>query len=118
MKKPNTTGLLLGALALATTACSAAEFYVAPDGNDAHPGTAAKPWATLQAGVNRLEPGDTLFVRGGIYRETVTFPRSGTADKPITVKAVAGETVVVSGCDPVAGWTRYQDGITIPSTTA
>ena len=50
-------------------------------------------------------------MRGGIYRETVTFPRSGAADKPITVTAVAGETVVVSGCDPVAGWTRHQDSI-------
>jgi hypothetical protein len=111
MKKPNATRILLGVFALATTVCSAGELYVAPDGKDSHPGTAAKPLATLQAGVNRLAPGDTLLVRGGIYRETVTFPLSGAADRPITVKAVAGETVVVSGCDPVAGWTRHQGRI-------
>jgi hypothetical protein len=84
-------------------ALNAAEFHIAPSGNDANPGTEAKPLATLQAGVNKLQPGDTLIVRGGVYRETVTFPRSGAKEKPITLKPYRDEKVVVTGCDPVSG---------------
>ena len=58
----------------------AADFYVGPGGDDTHPGTEAQPLATIQAAANKLQPGDTLLIRGGTYRETVTFPRSGTAD--------------------------------------
>lgn len=39
--------LILSVLALATVGLSAAEFYVAPDGRDANPGTQAKPFATF-----------------------------------------------------------------------
>ncbi|MEI6796499.1 MAG: chondroitinase-B domain-containing protein [Methanomassiliicoccales archaeon] len=68
----------------------------------------AQPLATIQAAVNKLQPGDTLLIRGGTYRETVTFPRSGTADKPITLKPFRDEKVIVSGCEPVTGWTLHE----------
>ncbi len=106
MMKPTLT--LLAALLLAPLAdLHSADFHVSPDGNDANPGTQAKPFATIQAGVNKLQPGDTLFIGGGVYRETVTFPANGTAEKPITVKAAPGEKVVITGCEPVTGWTLH-----------
>jgi hypothetical protein len=86
------------------TPTHAAEVFVAPAGNDAADGSAEKPLATLQAGVDRLAPGDTLVIRGGTYRETVVFPRSGTAERPITVRPHSGEKVVISSCEPVGGW--------------
>ena len=96
-------------LALAVSSRTwAADFYVAPHGDDGSAGTEVQPLATLQAAVNKLQPGDTLLIRGGVYRETVTFPRSGTAEKPITLKAYPGEQAVVSGCDPISGWTLHQ----------
>jgi len=95
---------VLTALLVVAAGVQAADFYVAPHGDDAHPGTETQPLATLQAAVNKLQPGDTLLIRGGTYRETVTFPRSGTADKPITLKAYRDEKVVVSGCELVTGW--------------
>jgi len=104
---PTIVILLLASLA----ATRAAEFYVAPDGNDANPGTRTKPFATLQAAVNTLRPGDALLIRGGTYRETVVFPRSGTAEQPITLKPYRGEKVIVSGCEPVTGWTRHEGNI-------
>ncbi|NMC21523.1 MAG: carbohydrate-binding protein [Thermogutta sp.] len=104
-----TPGLLLfwGVAALTVSAATAADFYVSPSGSDDHPGTQEKPFATLQAAVNRLQPGDTLWIRGGVYRETVVFPAGGTAEKPVTVKACRGERVVISGCEPIAGWTVH-----------
>ena len=102
---------IVSAVALFTSAATAAEFYVAPDGKDANSGTEGQPFATIQAGVNKLQPGDTLVVRAGTYRETVTFPHSGTAEKPITVKPFKGEKVIVSGCEPVSGWTKDKGNI-------
>jgi hypothetical protein len=102
--------LQLAAVLLAAAAAAATEVHVAPGGSDADPGTDAKPLATIQAAVNRLQPGDTLLIHGGTYRETVTFPRSGIADKPITLRPYRDEKVVVSGCDPVTGWTLHDAG--------
>jgi hypothetical protein len=91
----------------------AADYYVAPGGVDTPAGgTFAAPFATIQFGVDRLAPGDTLHVRGGIYRESVTFPASGTAGGPITVKAFPGETATVSGADLFSGsWGIHTNSI-------
>jgi len=61
-------------LATAATTVTAAEFFVSPTGDDENPGTKANPFATIQAGVNRLQAGDALVIREGVYREAVTFP--------------------------------------------
>jgi hypothetical protein len=47
--------------------CHAATFYVAMSGHDSDPGTAAKPWATLQHAVDMIAPGDTIVVNAGTY---------------------------------------------------
>ena len=99
--------ILAALLLLPLASLHAAELHVAPKGDDANPGTEAKPFATIQAGVNKLQPGDTLLIHGGVYRETVTFPASGTEAQPITVKATPGKKVVVTGCDPVTDWTLH-----------
>jgi len=88
-------------------ASHAADVYVASNGDDANPGTEAKPLASIQAAVDKLQPGDVCLIRGGVYRETVTFPRCGTAQRPITVKPCRGEKVIVSGCDSLTGWTLH-----------
>jgi hypothetical protein len=99
-------------LVLAAFAVQADELHVAPGGSDENPGTASAPLATIQAAVNRLEPGDTCLVHAGVYRETVVFPRSGTSPwQPITVQAYGDGKVVVSGCDPLAGWTLVSNRI-------
>ena len=84
---------------------SAAEYHVSPEGSDANNGQLQSPFQTIQHGVNSLQPGDTLVVHAGVYRETVTFPRSGKSGQPIVVKAAIGEKVVVSGCESISGWT-------------
>ncbi len=107
----NTLTLLTAVLLAPLAALQAAEFHVATTGSDANPGTKARPLATIQAAVNKLQPGDTCLVRGGTYRETVTFPRSGTAGKPITLSPYGNERVTVSGCDVVTGWTHQTNNI-------
>jgi hypothetical protein len=100
-----------GALLASTLALAqGASLYVSPTGSDANDGSApadGKALRTVQAAVDRAQPGDTVLLRGGVYRETVVFPRSGSAEQPITVKAVAAEKALISGCDPVGGWTVH-----------
>jgi hypothetical protein len=85
-------------------ALSAATVFVSPTGDDANPGTLARPFRTIQHGVDLLQPGDTCLVRGGTYRETVTIAAKGLAAKPIAIRAYPGERVVLDGTEPLAGW--------------
>lgn len=73
-------------------------FHVDPaKGDDANDGSAARPWRTVQHGANRLRPGDTLLLRGGVYREKVFLTRSGTAAAPVVIAAYPGELPVLDG---------------------
>ncbi|MBN1341948.1 MAG: right-handed parallel beta-helix repeat-containing protein [Phycisphaerae bacterium] len=90
----------------------AAEYYVAPDGSDANPGTKAKPMRTLKRAAESVEPGDTCLVRSGTYRETIRFRGSGQPGRPIRFTAAPGETVVLSGTQRIAGpWKVYKGKI-------
>lgn len=90
--------------AMLFTACAvlpAAEFHVAPDGDDANAGTQAHPFATLQQGHDAAGPGDTVFVHGGTYRVTgertagIVLSKSGEPGKPIRFFAFADERPVI-----------------------
>jgi len=89
-----------------------AEFFVdtnAANASDENPGTREQPFKTINRGVRELLPGDTLTVRGGVYRESVVLDLIGRPDKPITIQAAPGETVVVKGSEVVTGWEKDGD---------
>jgi len=47
-----------------------ASYYVdATNGSDSNSGTISAPYQTLFRGTLLLSPGDTLYIRGGVYRE-------------------------------------------------
>jgi hypothetical protein len=94
------------------SAGKSAEYYVSPQGNDAGSGTKAAPWRTLAKACQRAGPGDTVFLRGGVYRETLAPTRSGQPGGPIRFQAVPGENVVLSGAEPLSGtWQLYRSRI-------
>jgi hypothetical protein len=79
-------------------ALSASVFYVSPSGDDANPGTRAKPWKTLQHAAERAKPGMTVNLRGGTYCQTLDLKASGDAQRGfITFRSQPGETAVVDG---------------------
>ena len=94
--------LFLGSLA----AAHAAEFYVAPGGDNANGGTKDKPFATLERArdaVRQLKTagnypaeGVTVRLRGGIYLRDHSFDLndadSGQAGAPVVYAACPGET--------------------------
>lgn len=52
------------------TPLAAKDYYVAPNGRDTAGGTEGAPFATIQHAQQVVEPGDTVYVRGGTYRMT------------------------------------------------
>ncbi|AZN39570.1 right-handed parallel beta-helix repeat-containing protein [Paenibacillus albus] len=75
----------------------ARSFYVAATGNDSNPGTLDAPWRTIQKAANSVLPGDTVFVRGGVYSEFVSVKASGNSTGYITFQNYANETPILDG---------------------
>ncbi|MEO6568852.1 MAG: right-handed parallel beta-helix repeat-containing protein, partial [Opitutaceae bacterium] len=111
-------------LLLLQNAATATVIYVSLTGNDAYPGTAAQPVATPQGAQTRVRSliaaglTDTVEVRfaAGTYRVSAPLelgPQdSGTAAFPITWKAAAGATVILSGGRTLTGtWVPDGGGI-------
>jgi parallel beta-helix repeat protein len=79
----------------------AADFYVAPDGNDNNPGTLEKPFKDPGRAVKELMPGDTLHFRAGTYSPKVSNHISlapvcsGEKGKPITLRNYENEHVKI-----------------------
>ena len=86
-------------------------YYVSTGGSDSNAGSLARPFRTIQRAANLAQPGDTVLVRAGTYRETVRPLRSGSGSKPITFAAYNNEKVTVSGADVVGGWSKYSGSI-------
>jgi hypothetical protein len=122
---PSRSELALYLAALAWLACAghaaAGEdiYYVSPDGDDGWSGRLADanaertdgPWKTLAKACAAVQPGDTCRLRQGIYRETLKPQRDGTAEAPIVFESQAGESVWLSGADPVGPWQAAGEGL-------
>ena len=89
-------------------ALHAADFHVATNGSDRNPGTKDKPFKTIQAGIDKLMPGDTLIILPGVYRESLSVMKSGTKEKPIRIEAQQKGTVSVRGSCIVREWVKSQ----------
>ena len=78
------------------------DFFVdATLGSDAGAGTQLDPWQTIDPKVNgeTFSPGDGVLLKSGEeWRETLTFPSSGSSGNPIVIGAYGtGDAPVVSG---------------------
>ncbi|MBI2194488.1 MAG: hypothetical protein HYU36_21125 [Planctomycetes bacterium] len=85
-------------------------------GDDAAAGTETAPWRTIQHALNRLQPGDTLYLRGGVYYENVQARLAGRPGKPITIGSFPGELAVLDGGlreffeSPGEAWSPFDEG--------
>ncbi|WP_211267065.1 right-handed parallel beta-helix repeat-containing protein [Nonomuraea candida] len=92
-------------------------FYVAPTGDDSGPGSAERPFRTLERArtAAREAPGAAVVrLRGGVHPLTRTFELteadSGTVYEAYGYGAAEREEPVVSGGRPISGW-RERDGV-------
>src|SRR6266568_3120700 len=79
--------------------------HVAVTSTDDADGSAERPFRTINLAAAAAQPGDTVVVHAGEYREWVKPQRGGRSDtRRITYEAAAGEHVVVKGSERITGW--------------
>jgi hypothetical protein len=66
-----------------------------PRADDKNAGTQAAPFKTIQAAVDKAQPGDTIWVREGNYEDPVMLNKSATASKPIVLSAWKDDRVQI-----------------------
>jgi len=76
----------------------------------------AEQFRTIGEAALLTEPGDTVIIHNGVYREKVDIEKSGLAGKPITFQAAVGANVVITGADRITEWTEVQGDGRIYST--
>ncbi|MCX6953730.1 MAG: PDZ domain-containing protein [Verrucomicrobia bacterium] len=104
---------------------AAQPYYVAPTGDDANPGTLARPFASLpraQAAVRQKS--GPVYLRGGTHylAQPLVFTAadSGSPAAPVVFQAYADEQPVISGGVRLASlaWRPFRDGILQASVPA
>jgi len=81
-----------------------AGWHVSPDGNSSGTGTPSQPWSmtyALSGAAGRIQPGDTVWVHGGIYHGKFTATVSGASGRPVVIRQFPGERAMID----VAGYT-------------
>jgi len=89
---------------------SHAGYYVAPTGSASGSGSASQPW-DLATALNQpaaVQPGDTIWLRGGTYSGNFQSYLTGIAAAPIVLRQYPGEHATIAGTLAVgaAGTTR------------
>jgi hypothetical protein len=104
-------GLAAPAVPQHRASAAAAIYYVDqahPSASDSNPGTESLPWRTIQKAANSVGPGDTVYVKTGIYDERVTVSRDGAPAAPITFQSLPRRTARV-----LHGFNLSADAITL-----
>ena len=102
---------IVGAVLTACAAQAGPQFHVAPNGNDANPGTATAPFRTLTRARDAiraqrpLRDGATVVIHAGTYWLREPFDLGpedgGTAGAPVVYRAAQGEAVWLNGGMPL-----------------
>ena len=108
-------GVVLALLIVGVEAAHARTYHVAQNdrrASDANAGTLDAPLKSLGAAVKRVTPGDEVIIYEGVYREAVIRGNLRGGPESLTVfRAAPGDRVVISGADPIVGWTFFRGKI-------
>lgn len=117
---------LLALILLMAFSASAAEIWVAPNGNDANSGVEQHPLATISMAQSKarelrqsndpsIKDGIKIILKSGTYQvdKPLLFgpEDSGTKDSPTIILAEQGAKVVVSGGVKVTGWQQVKGNL-------
>jgi hypothetical protein len=103
--------LVLACLVAAQTA-QARELHVSTKGQRQASGSVNDPFASINQAAFVAQPGDTVIVHEGTYREYVKPPRGGTGENNrITYRAASGEDAVIKGSERITTWQPESDGV-------
>ena len=89
------------------------EYFVdAVSGDDGNSGSEEDPWQTISMAVGVVKPGDRIWVKPGIYRETVNLIYEGAQSlRSISFCSEEPGAAVVKCSDLLEDWEEYSEGI-------
>ena len=88
-------------------------YFIAPNGKPDNKGTKESPWdiASALEGQHKVEPGATIYLRGGIYKrrpnDHFDVCLVGTEEKPIHIRPYADERATIDGGVYILSPTAY-----------
>ena len=89
--------LLLLIFSLPYAPLFATTYWIAQNGSDNNPGTESMPWRTIGKANTELNPGDTVYIKAGIYSDTIHPDDNGTSETTrIVYKSYPGENVYLT----------------------
>lgn len=81
--------------------------HVAKTGSDTNDGSATAPLFTISKAESIAQPGDSIVVYKGTYREMIVLHSGGTSQNSrITYKTVPGNEVIIKGSERIKSWVR------------
>jgi hypothetical protein len=98
--KPDTNTTKPDTTSTPTNPLPSGGFYVSSNGSSTADGSKDHPWdmATALSGAGgKVQPGDTIWVRGGTYDAPFRSSLNGASGKPVVVRAYPGERPIVDG---------------------
>jgi hypothetical protein len=97
------------------SSATGAHYHVSPAGNDAHDGSAAHPWRTIQKAALAAVPGSTVHVAPGSYIGPVETARDGMETAPIRFLSTVrwGARVSYTGAAAQQVWRNLGDWVEI-----
>ena len=94
-------------------------YHVSKKGSRKASGTDKDPFLTIQQAADILQPGDSVIVHEGVYREWVKPNHGGISEnRRITYMAAEGEHVEITGAEQIDDWQHVEGTVyktTIPN---
>jgi hypothetical protein len=84
----------------APVAAARAGWHVAPGGASGNDGSSGRPWSlayALAGAAGRIQPGDTVWLRDGIYAGLFRTALAGAPGRPIVFRQHPGERATIDG---------------------
>lgn len=95
---------------LSFTGFSQTNYFVCPTGDDGNSGLSLQDsWQSIQRAADVLQPGDTVFIKSGIYHEIVIPANSGSSENFITYTVYPGDTAIIDGTNFANCYLHFSD---------
>ncbi|WP_426432863.1 right-handed parallel beta-helix repeat-containing protein [Staphylococcus xylosus] len=86
--------------------------HVDKKGSDCGLGNVESPLLTIDKAASVAQPGDSIIVHEGIYREEITHINTGLSEsRRISFEAAKDEQVIIKGSEEITGWQQIDGSI-------
>lgn len=86
--------------------------HVDKKGSDCGLGNVGSPFLTIDKAASVGQPGDSIIVHEGIYREEITHINTGLSEsRRISFEAAKDEQVIIKGSEEITGWQQIDGNI-------